>query len=498
MGDDVAAPAPKLKKLPFKPTALRRAAPKPTQTEETKEGGDDDLYLFRRSKEMAPIVAADAERRLKRRQKLREAELDPKRSQLESSGEKRAREVSEDLSHESLASDDMDAEITGLQSPVPPASEALDQPLTQSRVDRTSELVTPPPSKRSRLSSGSSSKKPMSSMELDDPFPDASPTPRPRSHLNPSTPSRAPRMESFSSKAAHIISIESDSDSDDMAPQPSTALPTRTRSTSIVELVDRSSSKPASPPPPPPEEDEYAEYIRRAEEQRAREQALRQSNSDEPRKKEIVDILIVSEIPGARILKLKCYFDKRLGDVRSAWIAHQRKHNVAIPGDQSAEVILTWRRKRVYMTNTLLTLGIRPQGDGRAVADSQGLGGFSENRTKVHMEAWTLDRFQEMERDQEMRRKRDAGDISDEESEPLPEPEVKWQILLKARDHEPVGLTVRPSTTVDTLITGFQSRRKVEGGKQVSLWWDGMRLEEHKTLQDAEIEDRDTIEVHFQ
>lgn len=68
---DEGAPAPKKKKLPFKPTALRRA-PKPVPKEDNKESDDDGLDLFRRSKEMAPIMAADRERRMRRKQKHEE------------------------------------------------------------------------------------------------------------------------------------------------------------------------------------------------------------------------------------------------------------------------------------------------------------------------------------------------------------------------------------------------------------------------------------------
>lgn len=61
-----------MKKLPFKPTALRRpSVPRPASGEDdAKPDADDDgLALFRRSKEMEPIMAADRERRLKKRQR---------------------------------------------------------------------------------------------------------------------------------------------------------------------------------------------------------------------------------------------------------------------------------------------------------------------------------------------------------------------------------------------------------------------------------------------
>lgn len=64
---------PKAKKLPFKPTALRRSASKfVAPANHGKAQDDDGLDLFRRSKEMQPIMEADRERRLKKKQRLEE------------------------------------------------------------------------------------------------------------------------------------------------------------------------------------------------------------------------------------------------------------------------------------------------------------------------------------------------------------------------------------------------------------------------------------------
>lgn len=80
MSDGAAAAAPK-KKLPFKPTALRKAAPelKPTDSVKNgkrKEGSDDEdddgLGLFRQSREMESIVAAERARKLRKKQKQAE------------------------------------------------------------------------------------------------------------------------------------------------------------------------------------------------------------------------------------------------------------------------------------------------------------------------------------------------------------------------------------------------------------------------------------------
>jgi hypothetical protein len=69
--------------------------------------------------------------------------------------------------------------------------------------------------------------------------------------------------------------------------------------------------------------------------------------------------------------------------------------------------------------------------------------------------------------------------------------------MLKGRDVEPLACKILPETTVETLISYFRQQRNVGSDKQVSLWWDGERLEEHVEMKDAEIEAQDTIEVHI-
>ncbi|EXU94613.1 hypothetical protein X797_012310 [Metarhizium robertsii] len=60
-------PHPTANKLPFKATALRKAALLNIGTIADNEGPENDgLDLFRRSKEMEPLIAADHERRIKK------------------------------------------------------------------------------------------------------------------------------------------------------------------------------------------------------------------------------------------------------------------------------------------------------------------------------------------------------------------------------------------------------------------------------------------------
>ncbi|KAH7196972.1 ubiquitin-2 like Rad60 SUMO-like-domain-containing protein [Fusarium flagelliforme] len=487
-----------MKKLPFKPTALRKAAPKPSEPEEAKESDDDGLALFRRRKEMAPIMAADLERRLKKR---RAAEEEEERRRLQTTGEKRTRDDSEDAKDSEILSQGEPSNAQEGPSSVQLSNETpvAEPASTQDGADQTSELVTPPPSKRSRLDSNST-QKPMLSAQLDDddddehdPFPDASPTPRARPQPSSPSPirSRKPELTSAQNQVVQSITIDSDSDDEVRPTQPAK------RRSSINEVTDRTSAKfleETTPPPVAEEEDEFAEYIRKAQENRARQQALQSPNTNESPKKEAISVMITSSIPNSGTLVAKFLFDKQLRVARNAWVAHQRKKGLQLNTD---DIILTWRRTKIYNTSTLNGLGIRPCGNGRVEADGLGSAGFSNNRSVVHIEAWTPELFQEMEQKEELQRRRDAGELSDEE-EPQQEERERFIITLKARDIQPLECKVMPETTVDTLIAVFRKQRQIGPDKEVSLWWDGDRLEEHIEMEQAEIEEHDTIEVHVQ
>lgn len=85
MSDEATPPRPRAKKLPFKPTALRKpASQKPEAPSDEGKSKDDGLDLFRRAKEMEPIMAADRERRLKKKQKQKQNQDEERRKSAES------------------------------------------------------------------------------------------------------------------------------------------------------------------------------------------------------------------------------------------------------------------------------------------------------------------------------------------------------------------------------------------------------------------------------
>jgi hypothetical protein len=237
---------------------------------------------------------------------------------------------------------------------------------------------------------------------------------------------------------------------------------------------------------------EFAEYVRRAEEQRERDRT-----SDNRAK---VELVVTSEIEGSKPLCVLTYFDKPLNTIRAAWLSYQRRNNIHIPAPE--DLILTWRQKRVYNYSTLRDLGLRPSGDVGAYTEGFSRKGLIRNGS-VHMEIWSPELFRKWEA-KEASRRHDSTDEHDnsqdalyhEEQEPEEE-KAKLRVVLAAPGYNEVKLTVRLGTTVETLVTGFRAAQKsIPTEKDVSLWFDGEKMEEHVTMEEAEIDDMDKIEVH--
>lgn len=429
------------------------------------------------------------------------------------------------------------------------------------------ELVTPPPSKRSRRDTSASSTR---HKDVDfsnngsnhtESVPD-SPTTRAMRSLAPdrsitpalyntslyssggggggaststyATRSQTRRGGALPPAGSQVISLDSDSEPE-----------TKPAGTAPVEIIDQALTLDLDlNADAPDDDDEFAEYVRKAQEQRdkhllqeERDAVAAATGTPTPAPasqytttatppppaaavRPIIDLIITSDVPDTRMCLVKFRFDRPLRVVRDSWTALQRRHRVPLQAllDRDDDVILTWRRKRVYMTSTLLSLGIRPSDDGSggaAIVDGDTRDGFNESRTRVHMQAWTPALFAQMERDEEeeARRRRhdddsddevgvtgtqatDPGEDVDDEQEESAAAEVMVRVILKSRDLEPVKLKVRPETTTETLVAAFRAQRDVPDGVDVGLRFDGMQLAMGATMADADIDDMDTIEVH--
>ncbi|VUC33102.1 unnamed protein product [Clonostachys rosea] len=474
-----AIPPKKLKKLPFKPTALGRAA---SSKGKDPESDDYDVTkLFSRSREMAPALHAEEEERWKRKQdKLKR---DAEKARL--SAEKRPVDDDNDEEHSSPSASQATerASASGSQK-----RNAQGDGYEEDRISQTGEedegapssLVTPPSSKRmrrdksSKWTPGATSASQSSSSD--------SPSPRRSRRLAELPPSESPDVESAPEVAPSTICIDSDDD------EVKIAIPSQASTNMKVydaEPVEDNIIE---------EEEEFAEYVQRAKEQRARDLSR---DLDFDCDDKAVKVHVSSQIDGTRDCLVIVKYDKSLKDIRKSWFQTQAKFDINLPlGFTMSDSILTWCGAPVYSHTSLRDLAIRPCGSGKVTAPSSNRDGISPDGAVVLMRIHTPEGFKQFE--EEKRRKRESHDFSDDEAYELPESEAETlKINLAARDLEPAELKVQPDTTVDTVITTYRAIQKMPSSRQITLWFDGEMLEDHMTMKDADIDDLDTIEVHI-
>ncbi|KXH66917.1 hypothetical protein CSAL01_03694 [Colletotrichum salicis] len=473
------------RRLPFKPTALRQKSdpkPAPQKNDDEEEDDDDDgLSLFKRSAEFFPVAVAEQERRMKRKQAER-----GKSSQARSP-----------------------------ERETQPAPRASEEPGKDDVEEDTREIGTPP-SKRSRTSDESPQSRTKQS-----PYKRCEGTETPSKRLTRAAASRTPRKQQVIPHKAVIAIEDSDEDLDDVDDVASDdiyeASPVRKtqrrRQTSepevsplvidsddpFVEGMDEDKKSPVAVAVEEEEEDdEFEEYVRRAME---RKKALEQDEN------QLVNVFVTSDIPGTRDRQFRFTLVKPLKVIRMKWIEVQLER-IQMPHSELESVFLTWRGHELYDTTTLHSLDLeatfRKNGGGDGGGDlSEGF--KDDDWTNVHLQMWTRELWEEHERQEARRRRHDLGDYSDDEGGPQghgadavePETEQKIKVLLKTKTDEPLKTSVRPSTTIGTLMELFRKMRGLAADAPITLMFDGDELEEEMTVEEADIGDMETIEVYI-
>ncbi|GJC99653.1 hypothetical protein ColKHC_08479 [Colletotrichum higginsianum] len=331
--------------------------------------------------------------------------------------------------------------------PTPRASEEPGR-----RDDEDSGEPGTPPSKRSRTSDES----PQSRVNLS-PTKRRDSTETPSKRMTRAAASRTPRKQEVI-PTKPVISID---DSDDDPDEEDGGRPEDNDDDDIYEAspIRKFNHSPSAEgghseddPAPPQEEDddEFKEYVQRAME---RKKALEQEAN------QTVNVLVTSDIPGTKERQFRFTLVKPLKILRNAWIDVQ-EGRLGIPRAELESVFLTWRGHELYDLTTLHSLDLagtfRRSGGG---SDADAGEGFRND--------WTN------------------------------EAEKKIKVLLKTKTDEPLKTSVRPSTTVGTIMALFRKMRGLATDAPISLMFDGDELEEDMTVEDADIGDMETIEVYI-
>lgn len=495
-------------RLPFKPTALRqKSEPKP----EPKEEQDDGLDLFKRSKSFFPKTLAEKEARRKRKQSTRDESGSPIKedddAHTSSAHIKRESKPSKSVKAEPRASGaSVKLESHASASGSSRAHWSPSTPAADGAAESDDDAFATPPSKRSRTASDTS---PVAKRE-------SKKSESPSIGVSKAIPFHTPKKSASIPARNTVITIDDsddeplDKDEDDIY-----------GATPVRKLEDSPVAKPAalddddleevSDPFAEKEEvkeeveDEFAKYVLAARErQQKAQEAKREAKAPH------VEVLVDPEIPGTRVKMFAFTLYKPLSILKHAWCTLQVDR--PIPPEEEDSVFLTWGDRRLYNTTTLASLGITTSAERKLKSSPTSWDDQFEDRakekTRIFLHAWTEDLWDEAQRRKERARLRELGELGDESDEEvkqeggagqevveLPD-EEKIKVIMKTRKGETVKSSARPQTTVGDLIAYFRKARGVPEEAQVLLFFDGEALDEDTTLQEAEIEDMDSIEVH--
>ncbi|KAK3292195.1 uncharacterized protein B0H64DRAFT_364927 [Chaetomium fimeti] len=455
---DILSP-PKKRALPFKRTVARKqqSSEEPKKPEE-----DNDLDLFRHSKEVFPEVLREAKEAGEEKD---QSQNDHKRRKLSSSS-------SSDPIHSrkrSTVADESDDDLI------------MDVKGKGKEIIRPRRLSTPPgPSSAQTLSRTPGSNRT---------------TPKTKTRA-----SRRSRSRNRTGSPALPVTILDDSDEEDIKPTTSrsqprdsttdTATPLRSAppadSSSPIEIL----TNPLSDPEPPNED--FSEWVNKA-------RALQAAESQNT----VATIFITSRLPGCEEPML---VTRRLNQgvqlLLDVWVS--RNEAALGPTAAAAEpgrLFLTWKGNKIYGHSTLASLGVQVDARG-ALRDNVGEGYVRGGG--LHLEVWTEEVYAEYleNRGKEWALKLGVEEEGEEEGdvveagtgfggagEEVPPARKKGiRIVLKAKEHEPLKLTAREETDAEMLVEAFRTQRGIGPEWELAISFDGERLDDDVLISDLDVD----------
>ncbi|KAF2733732.1 hypothetical protein EJ04DRAFT_266879 [Polyplosphaeria fusca] len=281
------------------------------------------------------------------------------------------------------------------------------------------------------------------------------------------------------------------------------------------DVASMSLAKKSRPPilsndaPPPSDDLEEIEDPRFAElAARARARQITKGSSSESKIDShssvtpVVQLLIESMVPNAADILVKIRINDSLGKPLAAWCKAR-----GFDKQMADSVFLTWKGNKLLNTTTVQRLGVSVNPKDPSILHVQGDSNIYTDKDppKIHLRAFTHETYRQWKREQaaeeeeQQRRKASfAAPNEDEDPSPPPEPEPqKIRVKLKAKGKDEFGLSVNPDTLFCHVASAYKKKHRIPEEQPVSLFFDGARLKPMESIADSEIEDMDTIEVHF-
>lgn len=265
-----------------------------------------------------------------------------------------------------------------------------------------------------------------------------------------------------------------------------------------VEIIDDDEEEDVIEEVPAPAEEETDPELQafvNAARERQRLAEARESGAAAENIKVLVESTIPRTLVSGKPLTFRLTSDDQLKNIKTTWCSVMELNHVDVTAE---DVFFTWRGRRLYNTTTLRGLGIATMGNDLLYAGDVGdRRGFSADRRKVVLQAWTEELFEAHLAEEEKEEMRRRGELDEEEPEPSAPAEAKIKVAMRSRQGEPVKVTTTASSTIGDLVAMFREKRHMPAEVKVSILFDGEKLEESMTLQDADIGDDDQVEVHL-
>ncbi|KAJ4301261.1 hypothetical protein N0V90_003352 [Kalmusia sp. IMI 367209] len=219
-------------------------------------------------------------------------------------------------------------------------------------------------------------------------------------------------------------------------------------------------------------------------------------STQKPKPTAMVQLFIVSEIPNTKPLIIKVKTDMSLERPKNAWCEKQ-----GFSPEQTRDIFMTWKNRRIWDTTTIQRLGVQVDDHGYAIVEGDPTIYDETNLPKIHVEAWTEEVFEQRKKEAALEAAR-AAESEPAIDEPEPEPEAESQakqirLILKAKGKDDFKIKVHGTTEIGHLADAYKKNMGVPSEQPITLMFDGDRLKPMDTIEDADIDDMDAIEVHF-
>ncbi|KAK4655355.1 hypothetical protein QC762_301670 [Podospora pseudocomata] len=217
----------------------------------------------------------------------------------------------------------------------------------------------------------------------------------------------------------------------------------------------------------------------------------------------VVHIYVDSPIPNMKPILVRRKAKQDMAPIIPTWIAKQREIGLDISSEE-LNLFVTWKNNKIYTPNSVASLNLDIDEDGNIVfGDGEGYRMLRQGPA-LHMQVWDEDNYKDFQqwKDKERSVRYGLVDLTEaDDAEPVPEePKKKGiKVVLKAKDLEPLKLSVQEDTTVGTMIEAFRQKRAVGDAWQVSIWLEGDELEEDALVKDTDIDpdEPNQFEVHM-